>query len=171
MATSDESTNVSNAVYLNELGTTIFEKQKRLFTKKAEPGSKVSVCLHISFMEVYKARLERGIQRLNDSRTELSGVDLRIKYPKMEEFFKPVVSGILQCVAKAMKDLEEKIRWCTLWEDLEAVHTIQAVTDHFGDKYTYVIPAESDFAVVHAVLFCHNPDIFHERKADATYGV
>ena len=95
---------------LHELGTTIFEKQKRLFTKKAEQGRKVSVCLHISFMEVHKARLERGIQSLNNSRIEVSGVDLWIKYSIMEEFFKSVVSGILQCIAKAMEDLEEKIK-------------------------------------------------------------
>ena len=95
---------------LHELGTTIFEKQKRLFTQKAEQGRKVSVCLHISFMEVHKARLERGIQSLNNSRIEVSGVDLWIKYSIMEEFFKSVVSGILQCIAKAMEDLEEKIK-------------------------------------------------------------
>jgi len=157
IATSDQSTNASNAAYLNELGNTIFEKQKRLFARKEEPESKVSVRLHISFMEVYKARLEKGIQSLKDSRIELSGVDLRIEYSKMEEFFKPVVSGILQCIAKALEDLEERIKTVYLVGGFGGCpYLYKAVTEHFGDKYTYVTPAESDYAVVRgAVLFRH----------------
>ena len=173
IATSDESANASNAAYLNELGNTIFEKQKKLFAKKEEPGSKVSVRLHLSFMEVYKARLEKGIQGLKDSRIELSGVDLRIEYSKMEEFFKPVIGGILQCIAEAMEDLEERITMVYLVGGFGGCpYLYNAITEHFGDKYTYVTPAESDFAVVRgAVLFCQNPDIVRARKADATYGV
>ena len=173
IAASDESANASNTAYLNELGNTIFEKQKRLFAKKEEPGSKVSVRLHISFMEVYKARLEKGIQGLKDSRVELSGVDLRIEYSKMEEFFKPVVSGILQCIAEAMEGLAERIKMVYLVGGFGGCpYLYKAVTEHFGDRYTYVTPAESDFAVVRgAVLFRHNPDIVRARKADATYGI
>jgi len=173
IATSDKSTNASNAAYLNELGNTTFEKQKRLFARKEEHGSKVSVRLHISFMEVYKDRLERGIQGLKDSRIELSGVDLRIKYSKMEEFFKPVVSGILQCIAKAMENLEERIKMVYLVGGFGGCpYLYKAVTEHFGNKYTYVTPAEFYFPVVRgAVLFCHNPDIVHAQIADATYVV
>jgi len=173
IASSDESTNASNAAYLNELVNETFEKQKLLFAKKAEPGSKFSVRLHISFMEVYKARLEKGIQVLKDSRIELSGVELRIKYSKMEEFFKPVVSGILQCITEAMKDLEEETKMMYLVGGFGGCpYLYKAVSEHFGDKYTYVTPAKSDFAVVRgAVLFRLNPDIVHARKANATYGV
>ena len=173
IATSDKSTNASNAAYLNELVNDVFEKQKLLFAKKAEPESKASVRLHISFMEVYETRLKRGIQILKDSRIELSGVELRIKYSKMEEFFKPVVSGILQCIAEATKDLEEGTRMMYLVGGFGGCpYLYNAVSKHFGDAYTYVTPAESDFAVVRgAVLFRRNPDIVCARKADATYGV
>jgi len=91
----------------------------------------------------------------------------------MEEFFNPVISGILQCIAKAMEDLEERIKMVYYVGGFGGCPYIyKAITEHFGDKYAYVTPAESDFAVVRgAVLFRHNPDIVHERKADATYGV
>jgi len=166
IATSDESTNASNAAYLNELGITIFEKQKRLLARREEPGSKIPVCLHISFMEVYKARLEKGIQSLKVSHIELSGVDLRIEYSKMEEFFKPVVSDILQCIATAMEDFEERIKMVYLVGGFGGCpYLYEAVTEHFGNKYTYVTPAESDIAVVRGAV------LFRARKADATYGV
>ena len=173
IGTSDKSTNASNAAYLNELVNNIFEKQKKLFAKKEERGSKISIRLHYSFMEVYKARLIRGIQDLKDSRIKLSGVDLRIEYSKMEEFFKPVASGILQCIAEAVKDVEEDMKMTYLVGGFGGCpYLYKAVTEHFGNKYTYVTPAESDFAVVRgAVLFRLNPDIVHTRKADATYGV
>jgi len=173
VATSDESINASNAAYLNELVNDTFEKQKLLFAKKEEQGSKVSVHLHISFMEVYEARLKRGIQVLKDSRIELSGVDLRIEYSKMEEFFKPVVSGILQCIAEVMKSLEDRIKMVYLVGGFGGCpYLYKAITEHFGDRYTYVTPTGSEFAVVRgAVLFRHNPDIVCTRKADATYGV
>ena len=68
---------------------------------------------------------------------ELSGVDLRIKYSKMEEFFNPVISGILQCIAKAMEDLEERIKMVYLVGGFGGCpYLYKAVTEHFGNKYT-----------------------------------
>jgi len=67
----------------------------------------------------------------------------------MEEFFKPVISGILQCIATAMEDLEERIKMVYLVGGFGGYpYLYKAVTEHFGNKYTYVTPAESDFAVV-----------------------
>ena len=55
----------------------------------------------------------------------------------MEEFFNPVISGILQCIAKAMEDLEERIKMVYLVGGFGGCpYLYKAVTEHFGNKYT-----------------------------------
>ena len=163
----------AHKAYLNELINDTFETQKRIFGDKGGVGGKLSIRLPFSFMEVYKGRLEAGIQRIGDSRIELSGMDLRIEYAKIEELFKPVVDGLLKCIAETVKDVEAKVDLIYLVGGFGGCRYVyNAISERFGKSYKYVTPAEPDFAVVRgAVLFRRNPDIVQSRRADATYGV
>ena len=88
----------------------------------------------------------------------------------MEEFFQPVVEGLLQCMSEALLSLDE-------------IETINIVGGFRGCQYIYnachhqriwqqVQVVEPDFAVVcGAVLFRQNPNTVYARRADATYGV
>ena len=170
--TGDETVNATHRAKLNELINDTFERQKRIFGEKGGKGSKVSIHLPHEFMEHYRSKLVEGISKLKDTQVQLSGIDIQIAYPKMEEFFQPVVEGLLQCMSEALLSLDE----------IETIYIVggfggcryiyNAITEEFGNKYKYITPVEPDFAVVcGAVLFRQNPDIAHAHRADATYGV
>ncbi len=159
--------------HLNELINETFETQKRIFGEKGGKGGKVSIRLPFSFMTVYQGRIETGIQRLGDSRIELTGTDLRVEFSKVEEFYKPVVAEVLKCMAQTLEHVEGKIETIYIVGGFGGCNYLySAITERFGEAYKYVTPAESDFAVVRgAVIFRRNPEIVESRRADATYGV
>ena len=173
--TGDETSKATHRARLNELINITFERQKIIFGEKGGVGSRVSIRLPDTFLEHYQSKLVEGIRKMDDSQIELSSGDLRIAYPKMKEFFQPVVEGILQCMTEALLSLPED-------EELETIYIVggfggskyiyNAITEEFGDRYKYITPTEHDFAVVRgAVLFRQNPNIVYARRADATYGV
>ena len=167
--TGDETVKVTHRARLNELINDTFETQKRIFGKKIE-GGRVSIRLPYSFMEHYRSKL---LEEINDSQIKLSGNDLQIAYPKMKEFFQPVVEGILQCMSEALLSLDEEIETIYIVGGFGGCKYIyNAITEEFGDHYKYITPTEHDFTVVRgAVLFRQNPNAVHARRADATYGV
>ena len=171
--TGDETVKATNRTRLNELINDTFERQKRIFGEKGGEGRKVSIRLPYTFMEHYRSKLLEGIWKLEDSRIELSGIDLRFAYAKIEEFFQPVVEGLLQCITETLLSLDEEIETIYLVGGFGGCQYIyNAITNEFGNSYKYITPIEHDFAVVRgAVLFRQNPYIVHARRADATYGV
>ena len=171
--TGDETVKATNRARLNELINDTFERQKRIFGEKGGEGSKVSIRLPYTFMEHYRSKLLEGIRKLKDSRIELSGIDLRVAYAKIEEFFQPVVEGLLQCITETILSLDEEIETIYIVGGFGGCQYIyNAITEEFGDGYKYITPTEHDFAVVRgAVLFRQNPNTVYARRADATYGV
>ena len=171
--TGDELLKATHTARLNELIGDTFERQKRIFGKKGGKGKKVSIRLPFSFIEHYQSKLRAGIKKLNDSQIELIGIDLRIAYTRMEEFYQPAVKGLLKCITKALQSLDKEIETIYIVGGFGGCQYIyNAITKEFGNKYRYITPTEHDFAVVHgAVLFRQNPNFVHARRADATYGV
>ena len=171
--TGDETLNTTHKARLNELVNDTFEQQKRIFGEKGGEGSKLSIRLPYTFREVYQSKLTEGIRKLNDPRIQLSGIDLRIAYPKMKEFFQPAVEGLLQCMTETLLSLDEEIETIYIVGGFGGCQYIyNAITNEFGDNYKYITPAEHDFAVVRgAVLFRQIPNTVRARRADATYGV
>ena len=173
--TGDEALKVTHRAMMNELINITFERQKIIFGEKGGVGGRVSIRLPDTFMEQYHSKLVEGIRKMGDSQIELSSGDLRIAYPKMKEFFQPVVEGLLQCLTEALQSVpaEEEIGTIYIVGGFGGSKYIyNTITEKFGDRYKYITPTENDFAVVHgAVLFRQNPNIVHARRADATYGV
>ena len=173
--TGDEALKATHRARMNELINITFERQKIIFGEKGGVGGRVSIRLPDTFMKQYHSKLVEGIRKMGNSQIELSSGDLRIAYPKMKEFFQPVVEGLLQCLTEALQSVPAE-------EEIETIYIVggfggskyiyNAITEEFGDCYKYITPTENDFAVVHgAVLFRQNPNIVHARRADATYGV
>ena len=171
--TSNEINNAANQAYLSELVNETFEKQKRIFGKKEEKTGKFSIQLPFSFMQVYKAKLQTSIQQLNDPRIQLSETTLRLAYTKVEEFFRPIVDGLVRCISETLESVDAKI------DTIYPVggfggswYVYNTIKERLGTAYKYIVPAEPDFAVVRgAVLFHQEPHIIQVRRADATYGI
>ena len=65
------------------------------------------------------------------SQVELSGIDLRVSYTKMKEFFQPVVDGLLQCLSEALLSLDDIVGG--FWG---CQYIYNAITKEFGNNYT-----------------------------------
>ena len=178
--TGDAESDAKNTALIGELVNETFEKQKTFFGSKMKKGNEdkqLSIRLPYEFIETYKAALEEGIQHTGDSRVQLAarGQELRIKYSKMEEFFQPVISGILECISQALNEVEGKVETIYLVGGFGGSHYLfAAISKQIDCKYKlkYVIPAGPEFAVVRgAVLFHQNPEAVHTRRVDATYGI
>ena len=171
--TGDETTKATHKARLNELVNDTFERQKRIYGEKGGEGSKLSIRLPYTFREIYQSKLIAGIRKLNDPHIQLSGIDLRIAYPKMKEFFQPVVEGLLQCMTETLLRLDKEIETIYIVGGFGGCQYIyNVITKEFGDSYKYITPAEHDFTVVRgAVLFRQFPNRVRARRADATYGV
>ena len=171
--TDDEVANATNKAFLSELINEEFEKQKRLFGKKKDKTGKIAIQLPFSFMHVYGAKLQTSIQQLNDPRVQLSQTTLRLAYVKVEEFFCPIVDGLVKCISETLERVDAKIDTVYLVGGFGGSRYVyNAIKERFGAAYKYIVPMEPDFAIVRgAVLFHQKPDTVHVRRADATYGV
>lgn len=147
--TGDETLNTANKADLNVLVNEKFEQQKRIFGSKGGKGNKLSIRLPFSFMEVYHSQLKKGMQKLNDPRIQLSINNLRITYPKMREFFQPVVMSVLHYIAETLLKSDIPINAIYIigaFGGCEYVYN--AITKQFGDSYKCVTPARPDDAAV-----------------------
>lgn len=169
--TSNEVTNAANKAYLNELVNETFEKQKQIFGNKGSKTGKISIQLPFSFMQVYSTKLQTSIQQLND--VELSQTTLRLAYTKVEEFFCPIVDGLVKCISETLERVHANIDTIYLVGGFGGSRYVyNAIKERFGAAYKYIVPMEPDFAIVRgAVLLHQKPDTVHVRRADATYGV
>jgi len=177
-STGDSENDAKNRALIGKLVNEKFEKQKTFFgskMKKDNEDKQCSIRLPYEFIETYKTALQKGIECSGDSRVRLVGQDLRIKYTKMEEFFQPVVSGILECISQALTELQGKVETIYLVGGFGGSRYLyNAVSERFDSTYKlkYVIPAGPEFAVVRgAVLFHDNPEVIRTRRVDATYGI
>jgi len=164
--TGDETLNTAHKAGLNLLVNEKFEQQKTMFGSKGGEGNKLSIRLPFSFMEVYRSQLKTGIQKLNDSRIQLSGFDLRITYPKMREFFQPVVMSVLHYIAETLLKLVVPINAIFIIGGLGGCRYVyNAITKQFGDCYKCVTPARpDDAAVCGAVLLGQLDERFQKGK-------
>ena len=173
----DAVTNAKHSADLNELVNRTFEDQKVIFGSKGgfglKPDSKLAIRLPISFYQVYKDDIDKGIIRMKDARLKLVYLDLRIEYSLMADFFQPVVEGMLECISQTLREVYATVDTIYLVGGFGGSQYIyKKIHERFGDSYKYITPREPDFAVVRgAVLFRLNPDIVHARKVDATYGI
>ena len=170
--TDNRTTNVTHKADLNYLIRSTFEKQKKLFGRKGRAGAKVVVTLPFTFLQVYESDLQNGLKQYSEE-IKLLRQELRISSSMMVRFFQPIVDGLLHNIAKALDDVEVKIKTIYLVGGFGGCQYIyQAISEKFGGQYKYITPARPDYAIVcGAVLFRHNPDFVHSRKMDATYGV
>jgi len=175
-STGDAENDAKNRALIGELVNDKFEKQKTFFGSKVRKDSEdkqFSIRLPYEFLEIYKTALEEGIRRSGDSGVQLVTQELRVKYTKMEEFFQPVVSGILECISQVLTELGGKVETIYLVGGFGGSHYLcNEVSKRSYRQFKYVIPAGPEFTVVRgAVHFHQNPKVVHTRRVDATYGI
>ena len=110
--TGDAKHDAKNRAVIDELVNENFEKQKTFFGRKTKKDNEDKhIRLPYEFVKTYKDALEEGIQYTGDSWVQLAGdcQELQINYSKMEEFFQPVISGILECISQALTEVEGKV--------------------------------------------------------------
>ena len=174
--TGNEDTNAVNEEFLSQLVNETFEKQKQIFQKKVGKTGKtgkIAIQLPFAFMQVYRAKLQRSIQQLNDPRVQLYEMTLYLAYTKVEEFFRPFVDGMVWCVSETLESIDVKIDTIYLVGDFGgSCYFYDTIKERLGTAYKYIVPMDPDFAVVRgAVLFHQKPHIVQARRADATYGI
>ena len=173
----DPVTNAKHSAELNELINETFEAQKIIFGSKggvgARANSKLAIRLPFTFLDFYKDEIDKSISQKKYTRLTQVGQDLRIEYSVMDDFFQPVVKGMLECISQTLENVEAKVDTIYLVGGFGGSQYIyKVITNTFGDSYKYITPAEPNFAVIcGAVIFRKTPDIVRARKADATYGV
>ncbi len=164
--------NAKHNTDLNELVDYIFEAQKMIFCRQEPSLRTLSFKLPYTFLTVYAADIQRGLHQHCRSQVQMSGQYLRISYAQMEKFMKPVVDGLLSCMATTLHAVEPKVEAIYIVGGFGGCKYIStAIAERFGSKYRYIVPAEPDFAVVRgAVLYRRIPELVHARRVDATYG-
>ena len=175
IATSNEVVNSKHKAELQRLRNDYFEEQKKLFGKKRTTDNdsrRLSVKLPTSFLAIYEGELSSMVTE-HASNSQLADGNLRITYKKMEEFFTPVVDGILQSIAEALECIDGCIDAMYLVGGFGGSHYLHdKIKARFGDGFKYVVPLMSDVAVVEgAVWHYKNPQVLHSRLADSTYGI
>ncbi len=170
--TGNSMTNAQHKAHLNELINDTFEKQKVIFGGQTSSLRTLNIRLPYTFMTVYAADIQRGLHQHCRSQVQMSGQNLRISYAQMEKFMKPIVDGLLSCMATTLRAVEPKVEAIYIVGGFGGCNYIStAIAERFGNVYRYIVPAEPDFAVVRgAVLYRRNPELVHARRVDATYG-
>ena len=165
LETKDRVTCAKNYAELNELVNEKFEKQKVTFGNKGGIGTKTTICLPFTFLDIYKDDIDKGIRQMKDSRLRLAGEALRIEYSVIADFFQPVVAEIIRCISQALQRVEamgakvDTIYLVGGFGGSEYIH--RRISEKFGNQYRCITPAEPGFAVIRgAVLFHQNPDFF-----------
>lgn len=158
----DRVTRAKNSAELNELVNEKFEKQKVTFGNKGGVGSKTTICLPFTFLDIYKDDIDKGIRQMKDSRLRRAGESLRIEYSMMAEFFRPVVENIIRCISQALQCVEamgKKVDTIYLVGGFGGSEYIRKkISEKFGNQYMYIIPPEPNSAVIRgAVLFYQYP--------------
>ena len=95
----------------------------------------------------------------------------------VQEFFKPVAEGAMQCVRQALKQLDNKVDTIYLVGGFGGCkyfhgYITEALRDNEYANIAIVQAKESFLTVVRgAIRFGENPQVISSRKADATYGI
>ena len=171
--TCDLEVNIRNRCELNNLINVVFEEQKQMFGRLPKDKRKDAVIrFPVPMLEIYKEDLLDNIETVAPSDVKLIRQNLRISVNKMEEFFNPVVSGILSCIKKVIDGVNEGIDVIYLVGGFGGcLYLYQEILAEFGISYKCIVPPNPEYAVVEgSVLFCADPSVIHSRRADATYG-
>ena len=170
LCTGDESENAKNKACLSELINKNFEEQKMIFANKENVTTRRRLLVELphEFFNTY----EDSLKKMSDPRIQLVGQDLRISSELMAEFFEPIRDGILECIARTLKDIEEKIEKLYIVGGFGGCKYLsKAVRERFSD-YECIIPREPSYAVVRGAVLCVlHPDMVKCRSVDATYGI
>ena len=171
--TPNEATNALHMSHLNELIYETFEAQKNIFgDKELDNDGQISVHLPYTFFEQYRSNLTSISPKLQENVT-LRGIELRITYSTVKEFYKPVVKGIIESITQVLESSNVKTDTIYLVGGFGGCHYVyEAIKSHFGDRYNYITPDSREYAVIKgAVLMRMNPQLIQSRRVDATYGV
>ena len=173
LETTDARVNVRNKCELNHLLSVVFEEQKQIFGRLPKERRRESVLrLPTSIMEVYKDNILDGVERLGPSQVKLVRQNLRISVKKMEEFFRPVIEGLLSIVHNTIDALRGSVDVIYLVGGFGgSPYLYWQILDEFSISYKCIVPPNPEFAVVEgAVLFRANPNAIQSRRMGATYG-
>ncbi len=170
---SDNQTNVKHKAHLNELLNLIFERQKTLFgARDASAPRAVNIRLPETFARVYESSLETGLSRFPDVKLREKQT-LVIPQSRMESYFEPVLTEIVESIEDALKGLDDHIKTVYIVGGFGGSPYVQRfLKAKLEPRYCCRVPEDPQFSVVMgAVRFGANPQIVHARVADATYGV
>lgn len=173
LETSDVEVNIRNKCEFNDLVNVVFEEQKQVFGRlPVERRKEIVIRLPVSMLEIYKEDILNNITTIAPSHVKLLRQSLRISAEKVEQFFDPVVSGMLSCVKEVIHNLGGRIDVIYLVGGFGGCPYIYSkVLDEFGISYKCIVPPNPEYAVVEgAVLFYADPTVIQSRRADATYG-
>lgn len=108
--TCDSEVNLRNRYDLNHMINVTFEEQKLMFCRlEKDKRREVVIRLPRSMMGLYMTDLEEGIQTLGESDVRLVRHNLRISPRKMDEIMQPVITGILNCIADLLADIDLQV--------------------------------------------------------------
>ena len=161
----DQVTCAKNYAELNGLVNKEFEEQKVTFGNKGGVGKPTKICLPITFLDIYKDDIDKGIRRMQDPRLKLTDESLRIDNSMMADFFQPVVENIIRSISQALEcvgALGKKVDTIYLVGGFGGSEYIRKrISEKFGKTYKCIVPPDPNSAVIHgAVLFRQNPDLF-----------
>ena len=179
----DEMKAAAHRAVLDKIVNETFEDHKQYFGNNFHQESSESVVLQLphKFMRTYSHTLENIEKlKLNRFNCQIEDNELEIPYEKMEQFFMPVVEGIMKCLIKCFAELEYKhVQIDTVFlvggfggckylhykiqERLQQRHLLEPTSVFRTDSHELAI-------VLGAIEFQRNPSLIQSRKVDATYG-
>ena len=169
----DTETSIRNRCELNHLINVTFEEQKQTFGRlPKDRRQEIVIRLPVAMLDIYKDELTKGIQTVAPYDVKLVRQNLRISVSKMEEFFQPVIVGIISCISLVINKLGGQIDVIYLVGGFGGCpYLYWKILDEFGISYKCIVPPNPEYAVVEgAVLFHADPSVIHSRRANATYG-
>lgn len=173
VGTCDTEMNIRNRCELNHLVNVLFEEQKQIFGRLPKDRRKEAVLrLPTCMLDIYKEDLLDSIETFGPLRVKLVRQNLRISVEQMEEFFQPVVTGILSCIHRVIGALRGSLDVIYLVGGFGGCpYLYWQIVEEFSISYKCIVPPNPEFAVVEgSVLFRAEPSTIHLRRADATYG-
>ena len=171
--TPDRCTNVRNRCEFNNLVNVIFEEQKQLFGSQPEDKRReIVVRLPNSILDIYGNDIASNVKKIGPGKVNLVRQNLRISVNQMEEFFRPVVEGLVSIVQSTLHALDGSVDVIYLVGGFGGSRYLyQHIFNEFSISYKCIVPPNPEFAVVEgAVLFRANPAAIQCRKMSSTYG-
>ena len=171
-----------NSSSLDEIVNETFEDQKHEFGNRFHEGTgrRAVIRLPHAFVETYRDHLRAyESAELQAIDCQVRGEYLYITTSKMEEFFRPAVNGIIECLRMAVEMIADA--------HIDAVFLVGGFggCKYLHHKVEMELQQSSSFdtasifrtddhelaVVLGALAFRQDPSIIHSRVVDASYGV